>query len=112
LRPGKSRFPPAFIGSDSYDGLTTCVSINTAVAARVGEHRVTWEPNLSGVPDPAGLQLRIDGALSALGPQGVALGDAGRVAPQAGGALANGFPRWQDPAGDSDVVGKRRASGT
>jgi hypothetical protein len=82
----------SFIGSDSYDGLTTCVSLNTAVAARVGEHRVTWEPNLSGVPDPAGLQLRIDGALSALGPQGVALGDGGRVSPQAGGALQMDFP--------------------
>jgi len=81
-----------FIGSDAYDGLTTCVSLNTAVAARVGEHRVTWEPNLSGVPDPAGLQLRIDGALTALGPQGLALGAGGRVSPQAGGALEIDFP--------------------
>ncbi|MGA3080753.1 MAG: Ig-like domain-containing protein [Terracidiphilus sp.] len=81
-----------FIGSDSYNGLTTCVSLNTAVAARVGEHRVTWEPNLSGVPDPSGLQLRIDGALTSLGPQGVALGTGGRVAPQAGGALEVDFP--------------------
>ncbi len=70
-----------FIGNDPYDGLTTCVSLNTAVAARVGEHRVTWEPDLSGVPDPAGLQLRIDGALTALGPQGVDLGAGGRVSP-------------------------------
>jgi len=81
-----------FIGTDAYDGLTTCVSINTAVAARVGEHRVTWEPNLSGVPDPSGLQLRVDGALTALGPQGLALGAGGRVAPQAGGALEVDFP--------------------
>jgi hypothetical protein len=81
-----------FIGSDPYDGLTTCVSLNTAVAARVGEHRVTWEPNLSGVPDPSGLQLRIDGALTALGPQGMALGNGGRVSPQAGGALEVDFP--------------------
>ncbi len=81
-----------FIGSDAYDGLTTCVSLNTAVAARVGEHRVTWEPNLSGVPDPSGLQLRIDGALTTLGASGLALGDGGRVAPQAGGALEVDFP--------------------
>jgi len=79
-------------GTDSYDGLTTCVSLNTAVAARVGEHRVTWEPNLSGVPDPAGLQLRIDGALTTLGPQGMVLGAGGRVVPQAGGALEVDFP--------------------
>lgn len=81
-----------FIGSDAYDGLTTCVSLNSAVAARVGKHRVTWEPNLSGVPDPSGLQLRIDGALTTLGPQGMALGTGGRVAPQAGGALEVDFP--------------------
>jgi lysyl endopeptidase len=41
-----------FIGEDPYDGLTTCVSLNTAVAARVGEHRVTYEPDFSGTPDP------------------------------------------------------------
>ena len=52
--------------ADSYTGLTTCVSLNTAVAARVGTHRVTFQPNLSGVPDPAGLQLRVDGNLAAL----------------------------------------------
>jgi len=81
-----------FIGTDVYDGLTTCVSLNTAVAARVGEHRVTWEPNLSGVPDPSGLQLRVDGALTTLGASGLALGTGGRVAPQAGGALEVDFP--------------------
>jgi Bacterial Ig-like domain (group 3) len=81
-----------WVGTDSYDGLSTCVSLNTAVAARVGEHRVTWEPNLSGVPDPTGLQLRIDGALTTLGPQGMALGTGGSVSPQAGGALEVDFP--------------------
>ena len=68
-----------FIGTDAYDGLTTCVSLNTAVAASVGEHRVTYEPNLSGVPDPSGLQLRIDGVLTTLGRQGRDLGNGGRV---------------------------------
>ena len=81
-------FPPP----DPHDGLASCVSINTAVAARVGDHRVTWEPNLSGVPDPTGLQLRIDGVLTTLGPQGRALGTGGRVAPVAGGALEVDFP--------------------
>jgi hypothetical protein len=81
-----------FIGSDPYDGLTTCVSLNTAVAARVGEHRLTYEPNLSGVPDPSGLQLRIDGALTALGSHGIALGTAGSVIPTGGGSLQVNFP--------------------
>jgi Bacterial Ig-like domain (group 3) len=81
-----------FPAPNAYDGLATCVSINTAVAARVGGRRVTWEPNLSGVPDPSGLQLRIDGALATLGPQGRALGSGGRIAPAAGGALEVDFP--------------------
>ena len=81
-----------FIGTDGYDGLTTCVSVNTAVAARVGKHRVTYEPNLSGVPDPSGLQLRIDGALTALSAPGIALGSGGRVAPSGGGGLEVDFP--------------------
>jgi subtilisin family serine protease len=57
-------------GPDSHDGLATCVSLNTAAAARVGKHRVTYEPNLSGVPDPNGLQLRVDGVLKTLDPAG------------------------------------------
>jgi hypothetical protein len=81
-----------FIGNDPYDGLTTCVSLNTAVAARVGEHRLTYEPNLSGVPDPSGLQLRIDGALTALGSSGIGLGAGGSVIPTGGGSLQVNFP--------------------
>ncbi|MGD0014541.1 MAG: Ig-like domain-containing protein [Bryobacteraceae bacterium] len=82
-----------FIGTDAYDGLTTCVSLNTAVAARVGGHRVTYEPNLSGVPDPSGLQLRIDGVLTVLGPAGRDLGNGGRVFKSStGGNLEIDFP--------------------
>jgi hypothetical protein len=38
------------------------VSYNTAFAARVGTHRVTYEPSF-GVPNPSGFQFRIDGKL-------------------------------------------------
>jgi hypothetical protein len=80
------------LGTDGYDSLSTCVSLNTAVAARVGEHRVTYEPNLSGIPDPTGLQLRIDGALTALGPYGINLGNGGVVQSLTGGNLEVDFP--------------------
>lgn len=66
-------------GPDPHDGLATCVSLNTAVAARVGTRRVTYEPNLNGVPDPSGLQLRVDGALTTLGAGGLDLGNGGRI---------------------------------
>jgi len=74
--PISTTFTP---GADPHDGLATCVSLNTAVAARVGSHRVTYEPNLSGVPDPSGLQLRVDGILTTLGPSGLDLADGARI---------------------------------
>jgi subtilisin family serine protease len=55
------------------------VSVNTAVAARVGKHRVTWQPDLGGVPDASGLQLRVDGVPRRLGASGIALGSGGRI---------------------------------
>ena len=82
-----------FPGPDAHDGLATCVSLNTAFAAKVGRHRVTYEPNLSGVPDPSGLQLRIDGLLAVLPPTGVDLAGGGRIAgTSAPGGLEIDFP--------------------
>lgn len=82
-----------FPGPDDYTGLATCVAINSAVAARVGRHRVTFQPNISGVPDPSGMQLRVDGKLTTLGPDGIALGDGGRVARSgSGGGIEVDFP--------------------
>lgn len=66
-------------GPNPYHGLATCVSLNTAVAARVGKHRVTYQPNLSGVPDPSGLQLRVDGTLTTLDTDGIDLEGGGRI---------------------------------
>jgi len=78
-----------FPGPDPHDGLATCPSLNTAVAARVGNRRITYQPNLSGVPDPSGLQLRVDGVLTTLGSSGIDLGNGGRIvsvpAPRGGG---------------------------
>ena len=81
-------------GPDPHDGLATCVSLNTAVAARVGKHRISYEPNISGVPDPSGLQLRVDGTLTTLGPGGIDLGNGGRVlsSSAAPGAIEVDFP--------------------
>jgi hypothetical protein len=68
------------------------VSLNTAVAARVGAHRVTYQPNISGVPDPSGLQLRVDGALTTLGASGLDLGSGGRVTSISSGGIEIDFP--------------------
>jgi hypothetical protein len=112
-------------GPDPYDGLATCVSLNTAVAARVGEHRVTYEPNLSGVPDPSGLQLRVDGVLTTLGPSGLDLGRRGRITKTADpGGLRIDFPNgsglfvtpgwWADQSRwylNLDIIPSRAAAG-
>jgi hypothetical protein len=66
-------------GADPYDGLATCVSLNSAVAASVDGHRVTIQPNLNGLPDPSGLQVRVDGVLTTVTTSGLAVG-AGRIA--------------------------------
>lgn len=81
-----------FPGPNPHTGLATCVSLNTAVAARVGKHRITFEPRLDGVPDPSGMELRIDGALSRLSDAGVPLPQGGRVVRSAVGGLEVEFP--------------------
>ncbi|WP_158549220.1 S8 family serine peptidase [Lysobacter silvisoli] len=68
------------------------VSVNTAIAARVGSYRVTWVPNLSGVPDPSGLQLRVNGSLVSPGPGGIALGVGGRLSKYGSNGIQVDFP--------------------
>lgn len=67
------------MGPNAHTGLTSCVSVNGAVAVRVGRHRITYQPNLSGVPDPDGLQLRVDGELVQMSAQGVPLASGARI---------------------------------
>jgi hypothetical protein len=76
--------------TDAYDGLATCVSLNTAVAARVGKHRVTFQAGLGGEPDPAGLQIRVDGRLVRVPPEGLDLGGGGRVSLSAASGIQGG----------------------
>lgn len=70
--PVASGPPP---GADPYDQINSCVSIYTAVAARVGSHRISYQPNIGsdGAVDPSGMQLRVDGALATLDANGVNL---------------------------------------
>lgn len=67
------------LGPNGHTGLTSCVSLNTAFAIKVGKHRITYQPNLNGEPDPSGLQLRVDGKLVKLDAQGISLATDGRI---------------------------------
>lgn len=64
-------------GPSDYTGLGVCVATYSAVAMRIGSHRVTLQPNLSGQPDPTGLQLRVDGELVTLTNSGIDLRSGG-----------------------------------
>ena len=67
------------------DGLVSCLAMNTAVAARVGTHRVTYEPSLSAPYGKGPFDLRIDGKVTTLGAGGVSLGDGAQVKKSAAG---------------------------
>jgi len=54
-------------------------AVNTAAAVKVGPHRVTYQPDLSGRPNPAGLELRIDGKLTAMSGPEILLPAGGRI---------------------------------
>jgi Big-like domain-containing protein len=55
--------------ADSYSGLTACVSVNTAIAARVGSHRVALQPGRERMQ----LQFYLDGKPARLLPAGIDL---------------------------------------
>lgn len=59
--------------ANGYTKLPSCVSIYTAVAAKIAGHRVTIQPSLDGAPSPEGLQLRIDGHIHELTAEGINL---------------------------------------
>jgi hypothetical protein len=87
--PVETTFGPV---PDPYTGLSLCPSINTAVAARVGTHRISFEPEPHGEPTPDGLQLRIDGVLTSLGGGSIDLGPDARVASFAPDGIEVTFP--------------------
>jgi len=70
----ESPLPP-----NPHTGLSSCVSLNTAIAVRIGPHRITYQPNLNGRPDPSGLQLRIDGRLTTMDEREIRLASGGRI---------------------------------
>jgi hypothetical protein len=65
--------------ANGYTGLSSCVSLYTAVAARIGSNRVTLQPTLVGEPDPKSMELRVNGQLVSLTDRGIFLvADAGK----------------------------------
>ena len=67
------------LGPNGHTGLSSCASLNNAVAIKVGKHRITYQPHLSGEPNPEGMQLRIDGKEARMTRDGILLESGGRI---------------------------------
>ncbi len=88
------------LGPNPHTGLTSCVSINTAIALRVGSERVTLQPDLRGEPSPNGLDLRVNGKIAKLDKRGLPLVGGGRIMPTS----APGGIQVEAPGGTVIVV--------
>ena len=88
------------LGPDAHTGLTSCVSVNSAVALRVGKHRVTYQPQGIGQHNSEGLDLRIDGKRQKFISGEILLPSGGRIVhtPAAGGI------RVEAPGGTSVTI--------
>jgi hypothetical protein len=53
--------------TNAYTGITHCVAIYTAVAAKLGSSRVTVQPSPGAEPDPKSMQIRVNGKVVTLG---------------------------------------------
>ena len=80
------------LGPNAHTGLSSCVSLNTAVAMRVGDHKITYQPILEPQSDgelsadgpnakSSRLELRIDGKPTSLSTAAIPLRDGGRIVP-------------------------------
>ncbi|HEU4510649.1 MAG TPA: hypothetical protein VFR78_20635 [Pyrinomonadaceae bacterium] len=88
------------LGPNGHTGLRSCPSLNNAAAVKVGPHRITYQPNLSGQPDPEGMQLRLDGKETRMTPDGILLQSGGRIIP----TTAQGGIQIEAPGGTVIVV--------
>ena len=71
---------------NGYTGLSSCVAVNTALAARVGNHRISYQPDGPLQEQETRMRLRVDSIeqdINALG--SITLGGGGRVSKAASG---------------------------
>ena len=71
---------------NGYTGLSSCVAVNTALAARVGDHRISYQPDGPLDEQETRMRLRVDGVMQDIdAPGSITLGVGGRVSKAASG---------------------------
>ena len=71
---------------NGYTGLSSCVAVNTALAARVGNHRISYQPDGPLDEQETRMRLRVDGVMQDIDAlDSVTLGVGGRVSKAASG---------------------------
>ncbi|MFZ3063732.1 MAG: hypothetical protein WA277_00415 [Nitrospirota bacterium] len=71
---------------NSHTGLSSCVAVNTALAARVGNHRISYQPDGPLNEQETRMRLRVNGVIQDINALGsINLGVGGRVSKAASG---------------------------
>jgi subtilisin family serine protease len=89
LQTRQTAVPTGGIVFNTQTGLSSCVSVNTAAALRVGGHRVTYQAAANGQANGLGMQVRVDGTLTPIPAGGHALPGGGRLSPVGNGLLVD-----------------------
>ncbi|HEX4695238.1 S8 family serine peptidase [Sphingomonas sp.] len=89
LQTRQTPVPTGAIVYNAHTGLSSCVSVNTAAAMRVGGNRVTYQPNPSAQSNASGMQVRVNGVLTPVPAGGFGLPGGGRLSPAGGGLLVD-----------------------
>jgi von Willebrand factor type D domain len=108
LQTRQSPVPTATVPiTNPYTGITHCVAIFTAVAAKLGSSRVTVQPSAGAEPDPNSMQVRVNGKVVTLGDAPLVLHAGGNEKGAFGGTitkLPDGMFEIRDARGTQIVV--------
>lgn len=100
IQTRQSAVPTATVPiTNEYTGITHCVAVYTAVAARVGSSRVTLQPNPNVEESRKGMELRVNGKLVQLTDAGITLNANG----ESPGAAAGGIDGHVKKAADGAI---------
>lgn len=84
-----------FPRENNHTGVASCVSINTGVATKIGDQRITYQSDIDGNPNPTAMELRVDGILTNLTSTPISLAAGGRLIKSSASGLEIEFPNGE-----------------